>query len=319
MIVGPRHEAINAHRLIAAKGGEVRLNPLPLKDGRYALPERVVGDPEFVAAKPILEHWRIENPAPDEFFPIPEGAGSNLLIQIDGKLTWLAGRPSSVSMPHPQVFRFEARKDDFGALADVKNRNKRSELVSYKSDGVGVGTVWSSFCMVRGSTPNLPAVTHGIVHQWHSADLGVARSPVLSVNFYRGELQIRTCSSAVLQGGEGAGIRHPKNGVFVVHHSSVAPAEGERLNLVIQATFGEDGYLKAWMNGIRVIDEASPIGYFDDLTDESQRRILGYPHFGIYTVNEPNADVIYLANAEWGTRDLSARVERPLPVPELEW
>ena len=87
----------------------------------------------------------------------------------------------------------------------------------------------------------------------------------------------------------------------------------------MQATFGENGHLNTWINGSQVVDTDTPIGYFTDLTDGSGRTILGYPQFGLYTANQPDTDIVYHANPEWGTSDLSARISAPLSVPDLNW
>jgi hypothetical protein len=41
---------------------------------------------------------------------------------------------------------------------------------------------------------------------------------------------------------------------------------------------------------------------------------LGYPQWGIYGPNRNKTDVIFHANPEFGTTDLSARIASPLPI-----
>lgn len=320
MLVGPRQDAINAQALVPGEHSGARLMPRLLKDRRYALPNEVLEDTECIAAFPLLSRWSQEELSDEDYVPIPNREGSPMYLELNGKLVWQAGRRSSLTMPSPDVFKFEVRANDFSGLADSDSGNRRSELVSELSQGEGNGsTVWSSFSLIFGDAPGLAKTTHGIVHQWHSHDLSVGRSPVISVNVAGDGLKIRTCSSAKLYGGNGSGTRHPLNGVFIVHHTSPAPPKGAISNIVLQSTLGERGHLNAWINGEQVVNADTPIGYFTDLRDGTNRSVLGYPQWGLYTRNQAETDIAYIANIEWGTESLASRVVKPLPIPDLNW
>lgn len=287
--------------------------PALLRDGRFALPPEVLNDRAYATASDILEKWKLETVSRDDYV----GTDENFLLRVDGRTMRQAGRPASLSMPHPDVFRFEVREDDFAGPYDSESDSRRSEIVANQRDGVGEGTVWSSFCLVLGSTPGLSEAGRGIVHQWHSVDRDVGRTPVLFVDVADSRLTIRTCSSARLYGDKAEGTQSPENGISVVHHSAGVPADGEKTYITLQATFGDEGHLNAWVNGERVVDADTPIGYYGDLDDGSGRTILGYPHWGLYTTNRPETNVVYIANPEWGTDSLRGRIGSPLPVPDL--
>lgn len=308
MLVGSRRGAVNAHALVASDVGGARLRPRLLTDGRYALPEAALTDPAYAAAASVLSGWSVETPT--DYATITEQAKAPLFITVDGKQMFTAGRRAALTMPHDDVFRFEVRANDFASLSDSTNKNRRCEIISHQADGVGAATVWTAFSVILGAHPGLSKTTHGIVTQWHSVDTSIARAPILSVNYASDGLKIRTASSASLTGGSGN---------YVVQYTTTRPAAGVKTHFVMQATFGELGHLNAWVNGTQVVNVDAPIGYYTDLTDGSGRTILGYPHFGLYTANQPDTDIVYIANPEWGTADLSARIATPLPVPDLTW
>lgn len=320
MLVGSRQDAVNVHALISGDYGGVRLSPRLLNDGRYAVPSETLVDPEYIDAIPLLSRWSEESLSDEDYAFVPPREGSPLYIEVDSKLAWQSGRRSSLTMPTLDMFRFEVRANDFSGPADSRNGNRRSEIVFERNQGVGNGAIaWSAFCFILGDTPGLAETTHGIVHQWHSHDLDVSRSPVLSINAASDGLKIRTCSSAHLYGGSGSGTRHPENGIFTVHHTSDLPARGVENYVVIQCLFGESGHLNTWLNGDQVVDADAPIGYYTDLSDGSGRSILGYPQWGLYTKNQPYTDIAYICNIEWGTNSLLSRAASPLDVPDVAW
>lgn len=321
MIVGSRDDAVNAAALVSSEYGGVRLDPRLLNDGTYALPAAVLTDPDYAAAASVLADWVTTTPLSSDYTTLPfvESAVRPMIIPVNGKLMYRGGRRSALTMPDPNVFRFEVRPNDFAGQYDSDNQKRRSEIVSAASstDGVGNGaTVWSAFCLVLGDYPGLSEVTtnfQGYVHQWHSVDTNVGRSPGLCVDVSNNTMRIQTRSSAALGGSSGF------NGVPVNHTSTAIPAKGTKTYFVFQATFGQTGHLNAWVNGSQVVNADTPIGYYADLTDGSGRTILGYPHWGLYAKNQPTTDVVYIANPEWGTGDLSARIATPLTVPDLTW
>lgn len=319
VLVGALDQAINVRARVSETSKSTDPLPRLLRNGRYALPTSVLQDPEYAAAADLLSQWTHTDVAPADYDDEAAADDSSVFtFAVAGRLMRQVGRPSSLTMPNPGVFRFEVEPDDFGGSFDSASGSRRSEIIARRQDGVGLGTVWSSFCLVLGDTPGLSSAGRGIVHQWHSADEDARRTPVLFIDVANGQLSIRTCSSARVYGDEATGAQTPESGVQVLHYSTSVPSRGARTHVTLQATFGPDGHLNAWINGDQVVDKETPIGYFDDLADGSGRSVLGYPHWGLYTTNRPDSEVVYVANPEWGIgNDLSDRIKNPLPVPAL--
>jgi hypothetical protein len=317
-LVGPLEQAINIRALLCGSAGGTCPSPRLLKNGRYALPATVLNDPAYSAAADILAKWSVEDIQSADYYAEADADDpSTFIFAVDNKLVRQAGSPSSLTMSDPSVFRFEVQTDDFAGTYDSDSGSRRSEIVSLPQDGIGNGTAWASFCLILGSTPGLSQAGRGIVHQWHSDDINVRRTPPLFVDAANSELTIRSCSSAQVYGDKATASQHPENGIQVVHYSTKLPAKGEHTFITLQATFGEGGHLNAWINGVQVVDTDTPIGYYDDLADGSGRLILGYPHWGLYTTNGPDTQVVYVANPEWDTNSLAERVNTPLPVPDV--
>ena len=321
MIVGPRHSGVNAAALVASDHGGNRIDPRLLTDGRYALPDQVLTNTAYAAAASELAGWSTETPASGDYESIPfaESAAKPMFIQVDGKIFYRISRRSALTMPADNVFRFEVHTNDFGWLFDSINVKRRSEIIQTNGPAVGPGdgaVTWSSFCLILGDHPGLSEETsnfQGYIHQWHSVDTTVGRSPGLCVDVSNNTMRIQTRSSDSLGGASGF------NGVPVNHTNDPIPAKGTKTYFVLQATWGQAGHLNAWINGTQVVNTDTPVGYYDDLTDGSGRTVLGYPHWGLYAKNQPTTDIVYIANPEWGTTDLSARITTPLPVPDLVW
>ncbi|BBZ34905.1 heparin lyase I family protein [Mycolicibacterium confluentis] len=313
MLVGPQDEAVNVRSLVCGSSAGVCPTPALLNDGRYALPVAVLRDPAYAVVSDVLTTWKLEAVARDDYVR----ADGAFLLGVDGKVMRQAGRPASLTLPNSDVFRFEVRADDFAGPYDSESGSRRSEIVARQRDGIGEETVWSSFCLVLGDTPGLADAGRGIVHQWHSVDRDIGRTPVLFMDVSHSRLTIRTCSSSRLYGQKARESQSSENGRSVTHFSGDVPAEGEKTYVTLQATFGEDGHLNAWINGEHVVEIDTPIGYYDDLADGSGRTVLGYPHWGLYTTNRPDTDVVYIANPEWGTDSLRARIEAPRSVPDV--
>jgi hypothetical protein len=314
MLIGDRQSAVNARALINA--GRARLEPRLLTDGTYALPEEVRTDPAYTAAVSTISSWSTGTPDLSAYVPIPDPVtlAPEFLVQVNNKLMYHGGRQGSLTMPDPAVFRFQIQANDFAASTDSANQNRRSELIAAGPNrGIGASTAWSAFCLILGDHPGLTKVRSGplgLVNQWHSVDTSIARSPVLGVDCSNNVMSILTRSSASLSGGDG---------VAVTRYSTSIPVKGGKTYFVLQATFGSSGHLNAWINGTQVVNVDCPIGYYTDLTDGSGRTELGYPHWGLYTRNQSETDIVYIANPEWGTVDLSSRISAPLAVPDLTW
>lgn len=318
MLLGRLDQAINLRAALCG-ASDACLYPRLLKDGRYALPMGALGDAhKQPAAAPLLGDWNIESVAHSDFESAsPFGTPRDFVFLVDGKFVRQAGRPASLSMPAGSVFRFAVSANDFAGSYDSLNGNRRSEIVSHQSGGVGADSIWTSFCVVLGDLPDVAGAGNAIIHQWHSADTNVGRAPVLYVDISSGELGVYTCSSSNLA-DESSGDNQPAgSGIPVVQYVTELPEVGARTYFTFYIRFGHDGHLTAWINGLMVADTDTPIGYYDDLIDGSGRTILGYPHWGLYTNNKPNTNVVYVANPEWGKSSLLERVSAPLSVPDL--
>ena len=314
MRVGRLDQAVNLRALSCSNEGGLCLTPLLLMNGSYAVPESVLQDPKLGAAADVLSQWDVADVTRADYATKSDGS-SGFLFAIDNRLMRVAGRPSSLTMPQPDTYQFELQSGDVAGPYDVRNGNRRSEIISKPEDGVGRATVWASFCLILGATPGLESAGHGLVHQWHGVDTDVERGPVLSFDVSGGSLQVCTRSSIPSDVASTREIREPEKGILSVQYTTACPAVGQKTYVTLQAAFGEDGHLNTWINGNLVINNDTPIGYFRDLQDGSNRSILGYPHWGLYTTEGATTNVVTIANPEWGAASLFGRVAAPLPVP----
>lgn len=235
----------------------------------------------------------------------PHASGDTFDLTVDSKPMHLSAAPVpyAFSIPAKSVYRFEVHANDFGWPGDSTRDNRRSELVS---TGVKYGsgtTLWTSFSFVVGAShaPFDGGSKHNTIHQWHSVDTTVPRSPVVDVELLDGDLQIITRSDAT---GD--------NGVTKMRRYSAArPPDGLVHNMVISGLLGQSGHITVWLDGTQIVNADAPIGYYND---DGGARALAYPHWGLYQTNVDAPSVIYHANMEWGTADLSSRVDTPLPV-----
>lgn len=219
---------------------------------------------------------------------------------------YAASVPYAFSTPVENVHRFEARHNDFGWSGDSKNGKRRAELISRGEQYSAGQTLWTSFSFVVGPhhAPFDGGSDQNFIHQWHSVDTTEDRAPVMRVELVNGNLEIRTQSD--------------DNHTSVVRYRALRPKDGIVHHIVVAGRLGESGHLKAWLNGEQIVDTDAPIGYYKD--DEGKRP-LAYPQWGLYQTNVKPPTVVYLANLEWGERNLSARVKSPLgvKVPEGGW
>ncbi|WP_083143148.1 heparin lyase I family protein [Mycolicibacterium parafortuitum] len=243
----------------------------------------------------------------------PTAVADRARFEVDSKPMELyaASVPYALSIPAPNLYRFEVHQDDFGFSGDSKNAKRRSEFVS-KGERYGAGsTLWTSFSFVVGPArePFNGGSKQNIIHQWHSVDTTKKnRAPVVRVELIDGNLEIRTESDQKIKGG-------PQS---VVRYRAMRPTDGLVHNLVISGRLGRDGHLNAWLDGNQIVSADAPIGYYED---DNGKAALAYPHWGLYQTNVKDPSVIYLANLEWGTDSLSHRIKSPRPVkkPEDGW
>lgn len=159
--------------------------------------------------------------------------------------------------------------------------------------------MWSSFSFVVGPShgPFDGNAKQNIIHQWHSVDTTENRGPVVRVELIDGNLEIRTQSDAA--------------GTSIVRYRALRPADGEVQNMVIAGLLGQAGKIRAWLNGTQIVNTDASIGYYED---DGGSRALAYPQWGLYQTNVDAPSIIYHANMEWGTTDLSDRISAPLAV-----
>lgn len=237
----------------------------------------------------------------------PQAVGDTTDVTIDSKPMDLSAisAPYAFSIPATDVYRFEVHANDFGWPGDSKNGNRRSEVVSVDRYEYGSGaTLWTSFSFVVApahSPFDGGPSRHNTIHQWHSVDHEKARRPGLQVQLLGGNLVIQTRSDIAGESGE----------TGIVRYSATRPADGVPHHMVISGTLGRSGHLNVWLDGTQIVSTDASIGYFND---DGGARALAYPHWGIYQTNVDPPAVIYHANVEWGTIDLSARVRDPLAV-----
>lgn len=311
MLVGTQQQAINAW----AAGGSSRtdaLLPRLLNDGTYVTADACATDTLIPSgARTELAGWTSATPTADKYQADPfTSQPLTLVTKVAGLDAYHAGRRGAVTMPDPAVMRFEVQPNDFAQIGDSTRTNRRSEFVAANDRYNDGQTVWSSFAVVMGPCAGLRksrSDPQGLVHQWHSVDTTVNRSPSVSVDCSNDELKITTRSDDAISPTNG-------NGIPQVLYTTTLPAQGTITYIVLQVLLGEVGHINAWVNGTQVIERTQPIGYWTDALDG---RALAYPHWGLYSKNDNTTDVVYIANPEIGTADLTARIATPLSVPDL--
>jgi hypothetical protein len=296
--VNVRYRSTKGHALV----------PRRLADNsHYCVPDAAATDTSHAAVSSVLGAGTTVTPVAADFAADTEftGAfGSRLVTHSSAKVA------RALSSPAPGVFRFELQANDFSSLSDASsNGNRRSELTDKVSFSAG-DEVWQSWSFVVGAQHDglLPTGSQGIIMQMHSVDdhVPVGRTPPLTVDCSEGLVKLITRSSAELS-------TDGYSGVLKLRWSDALPAVGVVTNIVLHSIWGASGHLDAWVNGVSVFSGDIPLGYYA----EAPAMPLATPHYGLYTHAASTTDVMYLANLEWGSADLSARVSSPLPVPDL--
>ena len=234
---------------------------------------------------------------------------NNLVVDSQLMRRQFVDRDYAFSVPAGNVYRFEVRKNDFGWTGDKKHGNRRSELISEGERYYSGQTLWSSFAFVVGpehSSFDSGASSHNQITQWHSVDVEVKRRPIFDIQLKNGHFVVATRSE------------NNDSNSGEVHYSAARPADGAAHNVVVAALLGKEGHLDVWLDGTQIVDTDTPIGYYKD---DDGNRALAYPHWGIYQSNVDSPAVVYHANIEWGLRQLSNRVTKPLEVaiPPRGW
>jgi hypothetical protein len=218
---------------------------------------------------------------------------------------WGYPAPNLFSMPAPRLYRFECRHNSDRPAGDRKGGRRRVELVQYNDSGTyydSGDTVWSAWTTIlTDQREGIDGFNAGLFHQWHQAPGTHVPPPPFAMAFSGGQLFIQTRSS--LDSGPGGFVNH-------THYLGDAPESWVPQNFVVAATWGEFGHLDVWLNGEKIVDTDTPIGYYAEGLP-----YLGYMKMGLYIDNTHTVDVLYHANIEFGMTDLSDRIENPLPLP----
>lgn len=284
------------------------LRPLRLTDGRYALPESVLTAPEHARWRALLSQGTIvaagsltfDTTDPDDFyFTTPSGVMMSLYTGGALPATFGYPAPSLFDVPSPGLRRHEARYNPDVNSADHGHLRKRVELLQYSPAGYVSGdTVWASWStIISDQRAGFDQAANTIIHQWHQHPSSALASPILDVTLNSGVLAINTRSSAT-----GTTTQN--------RYTGSTPATGVLTHFVIKGVLGYSGHLTVWIDGAQVYDGAMPLGYYSESLP-----YLARIQSGIYMDNTRSVDVLYHANLEFGTTDLSARVDNPLPFP----
>lgn len=281
-----------------------QLVPRRLVNGKWAVPESVLSDPNYSEYAAALAGSGIGTVVEGDF-PAAGSPAANTLT-VDGKLMHIAAdtKPHSVQKPYANTFRFEMQQGDGAQLGDPIGVRHRAEIVSI-ADRAPRDTViwqaWSTRIAIDAGMKVIGPTLFCLPMQWHSVDTVFFRSPILVLNYGQNVRTVETRSSAALD-GDG-------NGIGQVRYSSDLPPVGQWEHYVAKFTMGASGHLSFWINGASVYSGDIPLAYYADEGD------LAYLQWGLYGSDIAQSSAVYTANMEWGTTDLTARIASPLAVP----
>lgn len=278
--------------------GNANLDPIRLDDGRYAIAEAALVDRAFAQYRPLLAAASLEDASTLTFI-----GGDDIYLTVDSKevYTTCARTSHAFGIPETDTFRFEVRQNETGYPPDLVQSTwrRRSELVSKTPAYYSSDTLWASFSMViaDGATFDVGYGDYTTLYQWHHpTDIG--DGPVMTIEVNNGNLEVVTRSDD----------DNPDRD-RVVHYSETRHEDGVVADFVISGLLGSGGHLNVWLDGSQIVDDDCGIGYYTEGGSG-----LAVPHWGIYQDNVSDPAVVFFANMEWGTADLSARVSTPLSV-----
>lgn len=191
------------------------------------------------------------------------------------------------------IFRFEVNQ---GECRASESDLERSELSYGSGSAFAYGTnLWTaySFQIAENSVWDVPANVCG---QFHA---GVG-SPNLSIRVNtENELKV------VIRAGLSSSYTE------TVAYTDAAFIPGKWYNLVMNTVFSAGtatGTVKVWIDGVQVVNLTSYITGYSDASST-------YFKFGIYrSTSAPENEVVYYANVETGTTDLTDRILNPLAI-----
>ena len=283
------------------------LRPLPLTDGTYAVPETALTDPRHARWWSILKQGSIVSSGSLTFssdrqtFYIPVDEHNMFLYLSSHPELFGYPAPSIFDLPADDLYRFEIRYNpDVGSL-DSSHDNRRVELMQPDADGYVAGqTLWASWSTIfNDQRDGFQGTYSTIIHQWHQDRTSVNVYPFLTVVLRDGGLEIGTRSSI-------------DGGTFHTHYyEPFEPPSGIPTHFVLSGLLGNPGHLNGWLNGEQIINVDIPIGYYAESPLPPKLAII---QFGAYMPNVRSVDVIYHANMEFGTTDLTSRIAAPLAI-----
>ncbi len=282
------------------------LSPLRLTDGRYVVSAAALAQPEHAVWRSVLAAGTIVDSAS---VTIDSANVPQFMVTISGILLGLymgETRPAFMGYPAPRLFdtpntdlyRFEARYDSDPASRDRARLRRRVELIQSSPAGFQSGdTVWAAWStIITDARDGFDQDTQALIHQWHQHPSSIYGPPPLGVVLTGGMLSVnnRSADSAT------------NDQVYL----AAAPDSWEVTHFVIQGTIGQSGHLRVWINGEKVCDKDTHIGYWGESLPYLARVTTG-----IYMDNVRTVDALYHANVAFGANDLSARVDTPLAIP----
>lgn len=297
-----------AHLLWRDTFYDAKLRPLRLSDGRYALPESVLTDPRHARWRSLLKQGTTESAGGLTFSPPANGAdystfvdGKEMYVQIGAPTeTYGFPGPRLFDIPLENLYRFESHTNNGNESGgDKSHYRRRVELIQPDEDGYSDGqTLWAAWSTILTDQRDGFVGNNGtLIHQWHGDWASSGPGPVVWLTLDSGNLLINSRSDV-------------DNWVSHQHYSQpFSPTTGTPVNFVVSGLLGASGHLNVWMDGTQIVNVDTPIGgYIEPHT------VLAFMQFGIYMDNIRQPDVIYHANMEFGTSDLSARIASPISV-----
>lgn len=208
-------------------------------------------------------------------------------------------RSYAITAVADNILRFETRAGDHAWTNDESNNYCRSEVSNTERYSKTAVYWWSfSFLVEAGAAMNYP---HCMVGQLHGADVtGFPRQPITAMVLAQDRVRFRTQYST-----------DPQSAGTATHHvpSNDTLSRDVWSNVVIEEKQGTgDGYINVWRDGTQVVNATGiNLGYVNDAQG---------PNFqcGQYRTNDGSTLSVRVANFEFGTTDLSARIASPLSI-----
>jgi len=232
---------------------------------------------------------------------ITPAAGNGDYVGSPKVTTWAT--KSRLSPPGTaSIDRFEVRDGD-QALIDVGTDKNRSEMADVHTKWAVGTTIWVAYSMyvVRADQQN-----GSIIGQLHGTGI-TGPGSAATVPFYASVYH-----NNILYSVQGS-TENPVVDVPAVTNIQVVPlVTNTWINFVHKIKFGPsgDGTLDSWVNGAHLVSYTGVIGFSMD-----NGTYWKYGWYGSTDGNPSAVAIVWYANMEVGTADLSDRILNPKPVP----